>query len=38
VLERITVVDNRAGILGGIKLWDEHHIGLNPTHGSMSGQ
>jgi polyphosphate glucokinase len=32
VLERITVVDNTAGILGGIKLWDEHHIGLNPTH------
>ncbi len=23
VLERITVVDNTAGILGGIKLWDE---------------
>jgi len=29
VLERITVVDNTAGILGGIKLWDEDHIGLD---------
>ena len=28
VLERITVVDNTAGILGGIKLWDESHIGV----------
>ena len=28
VLERITVVDNKAGILGGIKLWDAHHIGV----------
>ena len=28
VLERITVVDNKAGILGGIKLWDEHHVGV----------
>ena len=25
VLERITVVDNSAGILGGIKLWDDQH-------------
>jgi polyphosphate glucokinase len=33
VLERITVVDNAAGILGGIKLWDKDHIGLNPQHG-----
>jgi polyphosphate glucokinase len=32
VLERITVVDNTAGIFGGIKLWDEHHLGLNPHH------
>ncbi|HXY28291.1 MAG TPA: ROK family protein [Acidimicrobiales bacterium] len=28
VLERITVVDNSAGILGGIKLWEDHHIGV----------
>jgi polyphosphate glucokinase len=28
VLERITVVDNSAGILGGIALWEAHHIGL----------
>jgi polyphosphate glucokinase len=28
VLERITVVDNSAGILGGIRLWDEHHIAV----------
>jgi len=28
VLDRITVVDNKAGILGGIKLWDEHHVGV----------
>jgi polyphosphate glucokinase len=28
VLERITVVDNRAGILGGIRLWEGHHIGV----------
>lgn len=27
-LERITVVDNRAGILGGIKLWQDKHLGL----------
>jgi polyphosphate glucokinase len=33
VLERITVVPNTAGILGGIKLWDDDHIGLNPQHG-----
>jgi polyphosphate glucokinase len=33
VLERITVVDNAAGILGGIKLWDKDHLGLNPEHG-----
>jgi len=28
VLERITVVDNQAGILGGIKLWEAHHAGV----------
>lgn len=28
VLERITVVDNAAGILGGIALWEEHHVGV----------
>ncbi len=28
VLERITVVPNSAGILGGIKLWEENHVGL----------
>jgi polyphosphate glucokinase len=37
LLERITVVDNSAGILGGIKLWDEDHIGLNPQHGEYTG-
>jgi polyphosphate glucokinase len=31
-LDRITVVDNSAGILGGIKLWDDHHIGLRGHH------
>jgi polyphosphate glucokinase len=28
VLERITVVDNSAGILGGIKLWDGNHVAV----------
>ncbi len=28
VLERVTVVDNSAGILGGIKLWENEHIGV----------
>jgi polyphosphate glucokinase len=28
VLTRITVVDNTAGILGGIKLWEGAHLGL----------
>jgi polyphosphate glucokinase len=28
LLERTTVVDNAAGILGGIKLWDEAHLGV----------
>ena len=27
-LERTTVVDNAAGILGGIKLWEGNHLGL----------
>jgi polyphosphate glucokinase len=27
-LERITIVDNTAGILGGIKLWDSAHLGV----------
>jgi polyphosphate glucokinase len=33
VLERITVVDNKAGILGGIKLWDQAHVGVRGEHG-----
>jgi polyphosphate glucokinase len=28
VLDRITVVDNKAGLLGGIRLWEEHHVGI----------
>jgi polyphosphate glucokinase len=28
VLRRITVVDNTAGILGGIKLWEGQHLGV----------
>lgn len=32
VLERITVVPNTAGILGGIRLWDDNHIGLRGQH------
>jgi polyphosphate glucokinase len=28
VLERTTVVDNTAGILGGIKLWEGGHLGV----------
>ena len=28
VLERITVVDNTAGILGGIKLWNESNVAV----------
>jgi polyphosphate glucokinase len=27
-LDRITIVDNRAGILGGIKLWQDKHLGV----------
>ncbi len=29
----VTVVDNTAGILGGIKLWESDHIGVNTTDG-----
>jgi polyphosphate glucokinase len=25
----VTIVDNTAGILGGIKLWDAHHVAVN---------
>jgi polyphosphate glucokinase len=32
VLERITVVDNSAGILGGIALWSDLHIGVRGHH------
>lgn len=28
LLEQVTVVDNTAGILGGIKLWDASHVGV----------
>jgi polyphosphate glucokinase len=28
VAERVTIVDNSAGILGGIKLWEGHHLGV----------
>jgi polyphosphate glucokinase len=28
MLDRTTVVDNTAGILGGIKLWESHHLGV----------
>jgi polyphosphate glucokinase len=28
VLEKTTIVDNNAGILGGIRLWEGNHIGL----------
>ena len=27
----VTIVDNTAGILGGIKLWEVDHIGVNQT-------
>jgi hypothetical protein len=27
--EDVTIVDNAAGILGGIKLWANDHIGVN---------
>jgi polyphosphate glucokinase len=32
VLKRITVVDNSAGILGGIALWSDLHIGVRGHH------
>jgi polyphosphate glucokinase len=32
VLERITVVDNSAGIMGGIALWSDQHIGVRGHH------
>jgi polyphosphate glucokinase len=28
VAERVAIVDNAAGILGGIKLWEGHHLGV----------
>jgi polyphosphate glucokinase len=28
LLEQVTIVDNTAGILGGIKLWDGSHVGV----------
>lgn len=34
VLERITVVDNSAGILGGIALWSDKHVGVRGHHGN----
>jgi polyphosphate glucokinase len=32
VLERVTMVDNKAGILGGIALWNDKHIGVRGHH------
>jgi polyphosphate glucokinase len=32
VLERITVVDNSAGITGGIALWSDLHVGVRGHH------
>jgi polyphosphate glucokinase len=32
VLERITVVDNSAGIMGGIALWSDNHVGVRGHH------
>jgi polyphosphate glucokinase len=29
----ITIVDNTAGILGGIKLWESDHVGVNAADG-----
>lgn len=28
MLDRVTVIENMAGILGGIKLWDQDHLGV----------
>lgn len=36
VLERITVVDNSAGILGGIALWSDKHVGVRGHHADDS--
>jgi polyphosphate glucokinase len=32
VLDRITVVDNSAGIMGGIALWSDLHVGVRGHH------
>jgi polyphosphate glucokinase len=37
VLERITVVPNTAGILGGIKLWEGDHVGLRSPDENHDG-
>ena len=29
----VTMVDNTAGILGGIKLWEADHLGVNTVEG-----
>jgi polyphosphate glucokinase len=29
----VTIVDNTAGILGGIKLWESDHVGVNQAEG-----
>jgi polyphosphate glucokinase len=29
----VTIVDNTAGILGGIKLWQSDHVGVNTPTG-----
>jgi polyphosphate glucokinase len=29
----VTIVDNTAGILGGIKLWEADHLGVNTIDG-----
>jgi polyphosphate glucokinase len=31
--EDVTIVDNTAGILGGIKLWENDHVGVNKAVG-----
>jgi polyphosphate glucokinase len=31
--DNVTIVDNTAGILGGIKLWQADHIGVNSPNG-----
>jgi len=37
VLERITVVDNSAGIMGGIALWSDLHVGVRGHHPDDKG-